>query len=392
MKSKKLWAFVLSALSLLGHGYLWWQHYSLKNNLTASESFCSINETFNCDAVALSQYSTFFNIPVALFGFMAHLFFIFLLLSYAFSSQESPKKYIRFAFGVSALIVVSSLVMGWISVAHLSTYCLVCIALYFLSFGMFELMRRDEDSSYFFKNLFSDLRTSFSLLVALVVFSGLSFLVHRQQNPEPRFAKLKPENIVRDWSLNKAEDFSNVKESFAIGASKQKASMVIKEFADFFCPACKKASYPISSFVQAYKDKVRLEYYSFPGGVKSCKSEYNSRCYVSMAAFCAEQVSQKGYFMSKEIFRNQREVIRLRVDAQAMEEKVRKMGEKLNIPWESLKSCLENPKTKDTIEGQLKKAHQLGLTVVPSIFVNGKLLSPFLGVELLNRIYTQKTP
>ena len=60
-------------LGILCSIYLTWIHFA-----QPSDTFCSINEKFDCIAVSKSSFSTLFGIPVSIFGFVMYLIIGFL--------------------------------------------------------------------------------------------------------------------------------------------------------------------------------------------------------------------------------------------------------------------------------------------------------------------------
>ena len=58
-----------AAVSLLSTS----QYFRIRETGLEQQSFCVVNEYIDCDAATASSYATFFNIPVAWFGFLAYL-------------------------------------------------------------------------------------------------------------------------------------------------------------------------------------------------------------------------------------------------------------------------------------------------------------------------------
>ncbi len=383
MRNKKIWALVLSTVSLGIHAYLTFQHYSLKKS--GGSSFCSLNNTFDCDAVSLSSYATLFNIPVALLGFIAHLFFIFLILSYFVSSLPDPHKYLRLGFLTSSLIAFASIIMGSLSFLFMSIYCLLCITLYLLSFALFELMRREMIGV--FRNFFKDLQNSSSVFITLLVFLALGYMFHKQSLPLSKYSRLQPHKIALKWKASQAYNFTQIKALFSIGSPKEKSSMIIQEFIAFLCPSCKRANHPISSFVKANKKNVRLEVYSFPLGAKNCDKNLPPGCFLVKLVHCAEKIHKKGFSMSKSLFKYQEEIASYRTSIEKLTTFTKNLASQLDISWLYIESCLQSQNTIDLINQQIQKGIEFELQGVPSIFVNQKLISTFTGISVLEAIY-----
>ena len=90
-------------------------------------SFCDINTTVSCTQVYLSRYSTVAGVPVAIFGVIWFAGVLLLLLAGSVGPQmlrESVPGYL-FALSTAGLAVV--LYLGYISIAVLKAYCVLCL-------------------------------------------------------------------------------------------------------------------------------------------------------------------------------------------------------------------------------------------------------------------------
>ena len=65
------WIIIAILLAVIGLGtsvYSTMHHIEVKAS-GQTDAACNINDTFSCDAVALSKYSELFGIPLGVFGF-----------------------------------------------------------------------------------------------------------------------------------------------------------------------------------------------------------------------------------------------------------------------------------------------------------------------------------
>jgi len=97
---------------------------SLYHHFTKSKtSFCDINESFNCDLVNRSVYSTVLGIPVALIGILGYLLILGLATVYR-DKAETP----------AMLLVVSAAGLGfalrltYIEAHQLDVWCILCLS------------------------------------------------------------------------------------------------------------------------------------------------------------------------------------------------------------------------------------------------------------------------
>jgi uncharacterized membrane protein len=118
----------LSALSLRSH-------YA-----TTSTDYCDLNQTFNCDVVNRSQYSSFLGMPVAFIGLAGYL----VLLALAFR-----RDWLSAALRTSAswIGLGFALYLAYIEDRVLMTWCLLCIGSLIVISGIAAVYTFD----YFFR-------------------------------------------------------------------------------------------------------------------------------------------------------------------------------------------------------------------------------------------------
>ncbi len=130
---------MLLAFAALGLGASAWSsyvHYSLLTR-PGFTSFCDVNDTVSCTQAYLSQYGSFWGIPVALAGV---LFFTIVLLMAGLGARrtvqarENVPAYI-FAFSTVGLAFV--LYLAWASFFKLNALCLLCAVTYVSVIGIF---------------------------------------------------------------------------------------------------------------------------------------------------------------------------------------------------------------------------------------------------------------
>src|SRR5262245_32456387 len=92
MKTRVQLALVGCLLSVGIHIYLALHYYPLKLGIAGSQSLCNINEKFNCDAVAASQYSAFLDIPMAIWGAVVNALLFGLVLMSWLEWSEHPER------------------------------------------------------------------------------------------------------------------------------------------------------------------------------------------------------------------------------------------------------------------------------------------------------------
>jgi uncharacterized membrane protein len=111
------------AIAVVALGGVMVSSFSLCHHFSKSKtSFCNIGESFNCDLVNRSTYSTVLGVPVALIGILGYLLILALATVYR-DKAETP----------AMLLVVSAAGMGfalyltYIEGHVLGVWCILCV-------------------------------------------------------------------------------------------------------------------------------------------------------------------------------------------------------------------------------------------------------------------------
>ncbi len=97
---------------------------SLRHHYATSKTeFCDIGETFNCDIVNRSEYSTLLGIPVALIGMMGYAALAGLATVYR-DRRETP----AMLFGGAAAGLAFALYLTYVEAHVLGVYCILCLS------------------------------------------------------------------------------------------------------------------------------------------------------------------------------------------------------------------------------------------------------------------------
>ncbi len=90
---------------------------------TSKTAYCEIGETFNCDIVNRSEYSTILGIPVALIGMLGYAALAGLATVYR-ERRETP----AILFGGAAAGLVFALCLTYIEAHILGVWCILCLS------------------------------------------------------------------------------------------------------------------------------------------------------------------------------------------------------------------------------------------------------------------------
>lgn len=375
MKLKISLLFALIAVGL--HVYLAFHFYGFNYGISSGDSLCNLSSQFNCDTVTASRYSSVMGVPVALFGMTANLVLSVMLIMWMLGWTENIVRHSKLTLLLSTLVAATSIVMGSISTFLIGSYCLFCIATYFLSFGIFGLVSKSQiDSSVsmfsFMPDMFKGAKNYLFLFLAIPVGA---FFVHKAYTKEIRADKLGPlvKSIVANWQAAPTVELS-AKALMTMGP--EDAKMVIKEFADFRCGHCKQASPNIKAFFKSRSD-VRVEFYAFPLD-GTCNEAITGgdgvSCLLAKSVYCAETLAQKGWAMHDHIFSAQEE-INMSPTLDFARETISAALKDNDIDEDKYKECVENSETDAVIRLHAKLGKDSGVEGTPTFYVNARKLA-----------------
>lgn len=383
-------AFLLVLVSIGLHAYLTFHHYDLNYGAPSGDSVCNINATFNCDAVAVSQYSSLFGIPIALWGAVTNGILAILMLGWMIGWADNLSRLSRYALWLSGLIAGASVVMGGVSLAFMSAYCLFCIATYLLSFATFVLIwiesddfdaRISEDAGA----LFGESKFYLGLLVAIPI---IVFFFHLSATKRPQTEAIMRQSklFTQQWQVANLFTFDQPP-VLTSGSPNSGAKMIITEFADFRCHHCRDAAPSLKTFTKT-RAHVELHFFPFPlekipekaADAKTCIS-----CNLSKSVMCANEQAEKGWAMHDALFAAQEEIMTM--SSEKVDAKVSELAGTVGINAETLKTCMESDATHTRLLSISAMAQKAGVTSTPTVFVNGKKLSAGQLIPVLESVH-----
>jgi protein-disulfide isomerase/uncharacterized membrane protein len=368
-----------SALAVFVHIYLSFHYYPIKFGFSSGPSICSINATFDCDAVAASSYSDVLGVPVALWGMAANFVIFILVLGQWWGFTEHPERLRRWAFVLISLSALASVAMGALSLT-MHSYCLFCITAYVLSIIMFFCYRATLQEPLF-ANLGDDLFALWSeskgIAIGFIAIPVIALVSHRVALEF--FGVTEIDKIVQstilEWKSSPATDF-NVPPALSMGPARDKARIVISEFADFRCHHCKNAYPSLDHFAKSHPE-VRLEFYNFPldGECNEMIPDKSGiSCRFAYAVMCAEKQG-KGWEMHHAIYDDQDAINGEVLTSNAVGPEVKKLAENLKLNADQLLQCTADPTVMDAVRLQAKLGGTAKIQGTPSIFYDGRMVN-----------------
>ncbi len=303
--TKKHKLLVLSLLVTIGlFIYLTVHHYAIKLGL-GGNALCSLSQTVNCDAAALSSYSEVLGMPVAILGAVFHLILLgFVLFAGLGWIERSP--YLRTSIrGMLILSAGVSVVMAFISFAFIKVICPFCVATYVFSLINLALgwkLYPAEKEKVNYANYLTSYRSHLLSFALVPIFAWVASGMIQENYGLNELKKIVPEKIAQWQSGTTYQLDPEMGISNRVPAGKT----TLIEFADFKCSHCRDASKTFDTFLKANPD-VRMVLKPFPldgtcnSNDKMGKGD-GSRCELAAWALCADKVSQKGWETQKWIF------------------------------------------------------------------------------------------
>jgi protein-disulfide isomerase len=308
-------------------------------------SFCAVNETVNCDKVAMSPYSVVLRLPVAVWGAIGYGLAVVLAAWALFGPRPHPRWPVGLLFALAAAAVAASVALAFVSKVLIGAWCLLCIASWLCALGLFAASLLACRPRGVLASLRDDLatvrgapRSSAGLAIAGV--AGLSLLAAAY----PRYWDKPPEAAA------------------PAGAPAYAGPAVVVSYSDYECPYCARSHAEVRELLKRRPDLTLVKRH-FPLD-QSCnpllkRPMHERACALARAAICAEAQGQLGP-MDDALFENQKS----RVDVEAL---AGQLG--LDVP--RFTACLAAPETAQRLAADIAAGLQAGVKATPSFVVRG---------------------
>jgi len=132
------------------------------------------------------------------------------------------------------------------------------------------------------------------------------------------------------------------------------AAVVVNEFSDFQCPACKTAVPVVEALDEKYGANIRINYRHFPLRIHPFAKD---------AALAAECANDQGKFweMHDLMFANQPNI---------QKPQLKKMAEQLGLKTAEFNACLDSKARQSIIDADVAEGNRLGLGGTPTFYIN----------------------
>lgn len=336
-------------------------------------SFCSVNDSINCDKVLSSPYAKLAGVSVAWLSLAAYLGLAALFAQAARRTDDGRTK----LAGLGIVGVLGSLVfsgyMGVVAVVRLETLCLLCMALYAvalvntgLAVAVMRISRRAGATAL---PLSGALATLVGGTVAVTALGWLTW-------PEPAArlaADIRTAEDVRrvdpqfyQWFLDlpKVDPVALVREDQAPLARGGK--VVVVDFFDLECGHCKKNFLLVKELKARRGDQIEVVHRHFPLDA-TCNdvvpmSIHANACRAAEAVECAG-LQGKHDEMIEILFQNQ---------GQLFAENLPRLAGKIGLDGDELRKCLEQHRTLPVVLADARAGAKLDITSTPTVFLGGR--------------------
>lgn len=374
---KWVWtALIFSLLSALGHFYLAKRAYQLKAGQAKASLICDMGKNINCDSALLSPYAELFGVSLSNFGLGSNLSLAGLLIFFLLFGAGVYWKNI--SFYLAGAIALASIAMSAISLAG-RLICPVCWSLYLFSFivlaGLLFAFREDLKFSLSFA-VQSLREKSLYILGACLFLISLFFHVNFINAYDIKSQEEMLSAVFSDW---RRESAISLPPDHLLESGAPDSKMLVVEFADFLCPACKKTQPALKSFLANFPE-ASLRFYAYPlDGACNPAIDFTQSglsCKLSKALICAEEqgrgwAAHDFFFEKQELF----------LESRGKKEKVKSLMENLldqtGMDRQKFKLCENKPSVLEKVRRSALAGERAKIQGTPSFFVNGKKIRQY---------------
>lgn len=380
---------IVGALGVLLSLYLAY-HHNKATSTPGYTSFCSINQTIDCDAVNASKQSeivipitsTGIRIPVALLSLIFYIALTWLAFVRFRAGQKGGLVPISYAFFMSLFGVLFTLGMAYVSFFVLEKVCLFCSGLYIVGIAFPIAAWLAAGSSYndMIGSVLGDLRgNTFQRVVVAVL--GLFIVFLGAKMPE-WFSRQEGgtnslSQIAKEWkSAPKA--LVGTGDAYRKGASD--APVTVIEFADFECPACRAEASEVRKLMKKYPGLLQVYFRHMPLD-QSCNPKmprplHQHACITAKAAECAG-IQGRFWEYHDRVYTPTTES-KPKLDADSL----RSYAEELGLDTDSFNDCLDNDRSIEAkISADIEDGAFAGVHSTPTLIINGKKMARPLTVS-----------
>jgi protein-disulfide isomerase/uncharacterized membrane protein len=390
---------IFSIFGVIVAGISLYHHTAQRFGLQTEPSFCNINSRINCDAVNGSPFSMILGVPVASWGIVFYLMFLFAALvglGRDLISQRTLASVLAL-FGLFSLAF--SIYLFCVSEFVIGSVCLLCLGLYLINIVLFlcawKLWPGGDSSGRLgagLRNIISFPLCFFGgsprwtslawitiLVGALSLFCALAapdlmlpYIVSKSQ------AKVEEQASkgIQDWASQKKVEISikdggALERDYHLGSAS--APVQIVEFSDYECPACRTFAPVIDQIVHNYGNQVHFVSKNFPLD-RSCNPtiEREMHRYACLAASFARCAGEQDRFWEAHNLLFGLEVLESGKSTEQVRAAMNQAGQALGLDISALDECIKSERHKPKLRSDIEDGVKIDLDRTPSLWINGQ--------------------
>ncbi|HPB49836.1 MAG TPA: thioredoxin domain-containing protein [Myxococcota bacterium] len=355
------------------------------------QSFCAVSDGINCTSVALSDYSTVLNTPVAVWAVAGYLFAAFLAGMTALRRKVDFGLGFLFIFGCIFTVVSIWLIVLMAFVIH--SLCILCLAidiinLTFLGMSIFAVRTADKRigraiSDDFISLIRHPLRFLVLCIAGFGVLGAAAFvgprLMPKDSTSMPHAdSRLAGQQCSGEDGHMVAEVQRGVSPDGHPWVGSANPSIEIHEFTDYECPFCRKAHMMVRQMVSTTPG-VRVYHRHYPldnACNPSIAEPFHARaCELSRAAVCAQE--QGRFWEMNDLLFQQSDEIR------KDETPVSELAARLELDPEKFACCMTDETRFAVMKADIDEGIRLGLKGTPAFIINGNVYYGKIPPEVL---------
>lgn len=388
---------ILSALLLI-------QHYYPDSSLAAAT--CGDGITNPCHALSISDYSTVFSVPIAVYGILFYTFILFVVLIADYAKDH----YNLIASAAVMILAVLGVITDFVLAAILivtGLFCHLCawtyavnIALLITGFLWLNSQSRNEQISPVALILQSIKKTNktpgdraalasfvlFSLLLSFSIISANNILT--LQTGKRRISDSQLSQYVKKFYETDIEDIQLPPSSLVLG--NPEAPVTITAYTDFLCSACYSLYMTEKYLLTKYPEQIRVIYYNYPLDA-NCNQEirktlYHNSCIASRAAIAAAKMGILHEYLGvhfsnyKTIKQSYSEETALFILRKVSEITGQKYSESM------FQEIMQSQETSTILGSDIDFAQKIGISATPTLFLSGRRIRGGPPKEVMNII------
>jgi predicted DsbA family dithiol-disulfide isomerase/uncharacterized membrane protein len=380
---------VLAAIGLAISGLIASVHHKIAAPSGYQPSFCTVNETVNCDVVLSSSYAYVAGIPVGWWAALAYVLFAVGSVIAMRSKRATRRRQVATALFAAAVGAVGySLFLACVAFLILRAVCLLCGGLYVVNAGLLVATWllvtavRAEGRAGGRQAGGARARTRWIATGAAV--AVLTFVVLAWWEGSRNPGALSAEEVAEKypdfykWYTSQPIVDAEIPPGHEKGETEagDSAEVVITEFSDFECHFCAEAYRNLKRVLPRFGAQAQLRFHHFPldsdCNPSVSRTIHPHACLAAMASECA---ARQGRFWGYHdlLFENQH--------ALGRDDLVR-YADELGLDHAKFLDCLGGDASRRAVDADVREGMRLGVTSTPTFFINGRKVSGALDPDM----------